>query len=224
MRLDAIMEGVRTGAIESVMFPHDVVANAPRIISDLKAFFPPEQGAFLIGPMAKIGWGTPTLVSVSLGVIIEIPGNIAILGVLKVALPTEDEAILVLQVNFAGAIEFDKKRLYFFASLYDSRILFITIDGEMGLLVAFGDQPNFVLSVGGFHPAFKPPPLPFPSPQRISISLLDTSVARIGVQGYFAVTTNTAQFGAQAELFFGFSAISVEGHLGFDALFQFSPF
>ena len=32
------------------------------------------------------------------------------------------------------------------------------------------------------------------------------------------------QFGARAELFFGFDALSVEGHLGFDALFQFSPF
>ena len=27
--------------IDSVMFPQDVVANAPRIISDLRAFFPP---------------------------------------------------------------------------------------------------------------------------------------------------------------------------------------
>ena len=224
MRLDKIMEGVRTGAIESVMFPRDVIANAPRIISDLKAFFPPQPGLFLIGPMAKLGWGTPTLISVSLGVIIEIPGNIAILGVLKVALPTEDEAILLLQVNFAGAIEFDKRRLYFFAALFNSRILTITIEGELGLLVAFGDQPNFVLSVGGFHPSFKPPPLPFPSPKRISISLLNTAVARIGVQGYFAVTSNTAQFGARAELFFGFSALTVEGHIGFDALFQFSPF
>jgi hypothetical protein len=224
MRLSAIMEGVRTGAIESVMFPRDVVANAPRIISDLKAFFPPRVGIFVIGPMAKLGWGTPTLVSVSLAVIIEIPGNIAILGVLKVALPTEDEAILLLQVNFAGAIEFDKRRLYFFASLFNSRVLTITIEGDMGLLVAFGDQPDFVLSVGGFHPTFKPPPLPFPSPKRISINLLNTSVARIGVQGYFAVTSNTAQFGAKAELFFGFSAISVQGHIGFDALFQFSPF
>ena len=87
MRLEAIIEGVRTGAIESVMFPQDVVANAPRILSDLKAFFPPQDGHFLIGPMAKLGWGTPTLVSASLGVIIEIPGNIAIVGVLKVALP-----------------------------------------------------------------------------------------------------------------------------------------
>ncbi len=224
MRLSAIMEGVRTGAIESVMFPRDVIANAPRILSDLKVFFPPEQGRFVIGPMAKIGWGTPTLISVSLGVIIEIPGNIAILGVLKVALPTENEAILLLQVNFAGAIEFDKRRLYFFAALFNSRVLTITIEGELGLLVAYGDQPDFVLSVGGFHPAFKPPPLPFPSPQRISINLLNTRAARIGVQGYFAVTSNTAQFGAKAELFFGFSAISVQGHIGFDALFQFSPF
>ena len=224
MRLSAIMEGVRTGAIESVMFPRDVIANAPRILSDLKAFFPPEQGRFVIGPMAKLGWGTPPLVTVSLGIIIEIPGNIAILGVLKAALPTEDEAILLLQVNFAGAIEFDKKRLYFFATLFNSRVLTITIEGGMGLLVAFGDQPDFVLSVGGFHPAFTPPPLPFPSPQRISLNLLNTSVARIGVQGYFAVTSNTAQFGAKAELFFGFSAISVSGHIGFDALLQFSPF
>src|SRR5262249_28661883 len=35
MNLQALMEGVRTNAVESVMFPHDVVANAPRIISDL---------------------------------------------------------------------------------------------------------------------------------------------------------------------------------------------
>src|SRR5262249_22751007 len=64
MNLQALVEGVRTGAIESVMFPKDVVANAPRILSDLRAFFPAEEGKFLIGPMAKIGWGTPTLISV----------------------------------------------------------------------------------------------------------------------------------------------------------------
>ena len=224
MNLQALMEGVRTGAVESVMFPHDVVANAPRILSDLRAFFPAKQGTFLVGPMIKLGWGTPTLISVSVGVIIEIPGNIAIVGVLKVVLPTEEAALLKLQVNFAGAIEFDKKRLYFFAALYDSRILFMTIEGEMGLLVAWGDDPTFVISVGGFHPSFDPPPLPFPSPKRIVVSILDTDWARIRVTNYFAVTSNTVQFGAGAELYFGFSAISIQGHIAFDALFQFSPF
>ncbi len=225
MELERLAEGVRTGAIESVMFPDDIIANAPRIISDLREFFPPQADTFLIGPMAKLGWGTPSLVTASLGVIVEIPpGNIAILGVLKVALPHEDAALILIQVNFIGALEVDKKRLWFFAGLFESRVLFITLEGEMGLLIAWGDDANFVLSVGGFHPRFSPPPLPFPNPIRIAINILNTSFARVRVTGYFAVTSNTAQFGARVEVYFGLSAFNIDGHLGFEALFQFSPF
>lgn len=224
MNLDALLAAVRTGGLNSVLFPQNIVANAPRIISDLRAFFPPLEGRFLIGPMAKLGWGTPALVTASLGVIIEIPGNVALVGVLKVVLPAEDAAILRLQVAFVGALEFDKQRLYFFASLFDSRIAYITLDGDMGLLVAWGADANFVVSAGGFHPQFQPPPLPFPSLHRIALDLLSTPTARVHVEGYFAVTTNTAQFGASVDVFFGLSSINAQGHLGFDALFQFSPF
>ncbi|MEU7005172.1 DUF6603 domain-containing protein [Streptomyces sp. NPDC046332] len=223
MNLGALAEGVRTGAVESVMFPKDVVANAPRILSDLRAFFPPERGTFLVGPMAKIGWGTPTLISVSLGVIVEIPGNIAVIGVLRCILPSRDLPLLVLQVNFIGAIEFDKQRLWFYAQLFESRILFMSIEGGMGLLVGWGGG-DLVLSVGGFHPSFKPPPLPFPVPPRISVDIINQPFARIRVSGYFAVTSNTAQFGASAELTLGFEDFGLHGHMAFDALFRFSPF
>ena len=67
----------------------------------------------------------------------------------------------------------------------------------MGLLVAFGDDANFVLAVGGFHPRFKPPPLPFPSPRGSPSTSSTPRCARIRVEGYFAVTTNTVQFGAR---------------------------
>ena len=224
MNLQPLMEGVRSGAINSIMFPQNPVANAPKIISDLRVIFPPYEGKFLIGPMAKLGWGTPTLVSIALGVIIEIPGNIAILGVLKIALPAEDAPLIVIQVNFAGAIEFDKSRLYFFAALFESRILFLTLEGEMGLLVAWGDDANFVVSAGGFHPRFNPPPLPFPSPKRIAVSILNTDIARIRTETYFAVTSNTVQFGSKTEVMFDVGVARIDGHLGFDALFQFSPF
>jgi hypothetical protein len=224
MLLDPLVQGVRTGAVNSILFPTNVIANAPKIISDLRAIFPPQEGTFLIGPMAKIGWGTPTLVSVALGVIIEIPGNVVILGRLRAALPTEDEAVLVLQVSFIGALEFDKRRLWFFATMYDSRVLFITLQGELGLLMDFSDNPNFVLSVGGFHPRFTAPPLPFPSPARIALSLVNEDFARVGVQMYFAVTSNSVQTGCRAEAFFGFDAFSVEGYFSFDALLRFSPF
>lgn len=221
--LDPLAMGVRTGAVNNILFPTNVIANAPRIISDLRAIFPPVEGKFLIGPMAKVGWGTPTLISVSLGIIIEIPGNVVILGRLRVNLPTEDEPVLLLQLTFIGALEFDKRRLWFFASLFESRILFITIDGEMGLLMDFGDQPNFVLSVGGCHPQFKAPALPFPTPRRIELNIINESYARIRADGYFAVTSNSVQFGAHSEMYFGFDALSVEGYFAFDALLRFSP-
>ncbi len=222
--LDPLVQGVRTGAVNNVLFPTDVVANAPRILSDLRAIFPPQDGIFLIGPMAKIGWGTPTLITIALGVIIEIPGNVVILGRLRVALPTDDDqAKLILQVSFVGALEFDKRRIWFFATMYDSRVLFITLDGDMGLLMDFSDNPNFVLSVGGFHPRFTAPPLPFPSPTRVTLSIVNESWARLRAETYFAVTSNSVQMGCRIDAFLGFSAFSVEGYFSFDALLRFSP-
>jgi hypothetical protein len=222
--LDPLVLGVRTGAVNNILFPTNVIENAPRILSDLRAIFPPQEGTFLIGPMAKIGWGTPTLVSIALGVIIEIPGDVVILGRLRVAMPTDEEAVLILQVSFVGALEFDKRRIWFFATMYESRVLFITLEGEMGLLMDFSDNPNFVLSVGGFHPRFTAPPLPFPSPARIALSLINESWARVRAETYFAVTSNSVQMGVRAEAFFGFDALSVEGYFSFDALLRFSPF
>ena len=74
-RLDteALRVGVRTGALNSVLFPQDIIANIARIISDLKDIFPLAVEHFVIGPMGKLGWGTPTLLSLEIGVIIDLP-------------------------------------------------------------------------------------------------------------------------------------------------------
>ena len=59
--------------------------------------------------MGKLGWGTPTLISLELGVILDIPApQLTIIGVLRCILPEEDAPILRLQVNFAGGIDFDR--------------------------------------------------------------------------------------------------------------------
>ena len=222
MLLDPLVQGVRTGAVNSIVFPTNIVANAPKILSDLRTIFPPQEGIFLIGPMAKIGW--TTLITLSLGVIIEIPGDVVILGRLGLILPTAEDPVLVLQVSFVGALEFDKRRIWFFATLFESRVLFITLDGEMGLLMDFSDNPNFVLSVGGFHPRFTAPPLPFPSPARIALSILNESWGRLRAETYFAITSNSVQMGCSIDAFFGYDAFSIEGFFSFDALLRFSPF
>jgi hypothetical protein len=225
--LDVLRDGVRTGAVDDIMFPTDVIANAPRIISDLKAVFPPQEGVFLVGPMAKLGWGSPSLITLAIGIILEIPpGNIAILGVLKLALPTDDETLIQIQVNFIGILDFDEQLLSFDASIYDSYVLFMTLQGDMAVRLKWGGNAAFLISVGGFHPLFKPPDgLHLPATmKRMSITILDYDWAKISADTYFAVTSNTVQFGAHLILFFGVDDASINGQLGLDVLFQFSPF
>lgn len=226
MVVERLAAGVKDGSLNYILFPQDIVANAPTIIASIGAVFPPKNGQFVFGPMGKLGWGTPTLISVELGLMIEVasPVRIAILGVIRCLLPEEHVPLIKLQVNFIGVIDFEKKELKFFASIFDSRLLAFTLAGDMALLISWGESANFVLSVGGFHPAFTPPPMGLPALSRLSISLLGGDNPRLRLEAYFAVTSNTVQFGAKLELYASVAIASIRGMLALDVLFQFSPF
>jgi hypothetical protein len=43
------------------------------------------------------------------------------------------------------------------------------------------------------------------------------------VECYQAVTSNTVQFGAKADISFDLEVCAIRGDIGFDALFQFNP-
>jgi hypothetical protein len=223
--ITALQTGVKTGAVSSILFPEDVVANVTRIISDLKAIFPIVEGHFVIAPMAKLGWGTPTLISLELGIIIDIPApQLVILGILKCVLPTEEAAILKLQVNFAGGIDFDRGLIWFNASLFDSRLLTFTLAGDMALRIGWKGGGVFIITVGGFHPAYQDVPPDLSGMTRLTISLLSGNNPRITVQTYFAITSNSVQSGARAELYAEACGFNVYGYLGYDLLVQFNPF
>jgi len=229
IEVPALVEGIRTNAIKSILFPEDIVANITRIVSDIKQFFPPQQDHFVVGPMAKLGWAS--IVTVELGLLLDLPDPMfAIVGVLKAMLPTEDAALLKLQINFIGVVDFDRGYIFFRADLFDSRLLVFTITGSMAFLVSWGEAQTFALSVGGFHPDFRDiptiPALPngFRNMARIGISLLADDNPRLKIESYFAVTSNTVQFGSKVELYAGAGGFNVYGFLGFDVLFQFDPF
>lgn len=228
MNIDALAAGVRTNAINAVMFPDDPIAEAPRIIADLNQFFPVAEGRYTFGLMGIIGWGTPTLISVELGLIIQVPDPVilAILGVVRVQLPDKAAPVVNLQANFIGAIDFEKEEMFFFAALFESNLATYRIEGEMYFAISWGGNPNFIFTVGGFHPAFKPPPLRGISGplKRLTINLLPTDNPRLTIQAYFAVTSNTVQFGASLDFYFKISKFRVVGYMYLDALFRFNPF
>lgn len=224
MITDAIQSGLRHHSLDSILFPPDPIKNAPQIISTLSTIYPPAEGRYVFGPIFEIGWGTPTLVTAKIGVLIEVPEPIviAILGQLAMALPDPDAPVVEIHVDILGVIDFGKKLFSLDATIHDSRIVVFTISGDMAMRLSWGDNPNFLFSVGGFNPHYQAPP-EFPTLRRITLAL-DMDVVRLTLQAYLAVTSNSFQLGAKLEIYIGADAFNVYGWLGFDALIIFSPF
>jgi hypothetical protein len=222
--VEALRAGVKNHSLDHILFPQDAVRDAPKIISDLRTVFPAAQGRFVFGPMAIIGWGTPTLVEIELGILIELPEpiRIVLLGQVHVTIPRKDLAVVLLQIDVLGILDFGQKLLSVDGVLYDSRVAAFSITGGMACRLSWGEPPSFALSFGGLNPAFQPPPA-FPTLDRMAIALGSSDNPRISLQAYFAITSNTLQFGARAELYAAAHGFNVYGWLGFDALITRSP-
>ena len=231
-RLDAdrLLEAVRDGTVDDILFPAQPVRDARGVVERLGALFPARSGSHVFGPTALITWGPKELIRIKLAVAIEVPAmeRVAILGSLtarvKKRVAGNDLRVLDLQINFAGLIDFEERFIRFDAALYRSRLLGLELAGDAALRVRYGAQPDFVLTLGGFHPDFQPPELSLPlALQRMQITIAKGN-PHIWVDSYFAVTSNSIQFGAAGFLTYEKWGVSVEGGVGFDALFQFDPF
>lgn len=230
MDVDALRDGVRSGALGSLLFPVDPVPRARQIIADVGAIFPPAEGQFVVGPMVKLGWGSPSLITATLAVVIQFPTVvIAILGRIQVALPEEGEAaIVLLRIDVAGVIDPGRGEISVDGTLTGSRIAAFPIDGDFALRARFGPDPLFAVSAGGFHPKFTPPP-GVPRLKRLSIALATGDNPRLRLEAYKALTPATFQFGARAQLYasadLGLAGFfELEAEVGFDVLILFSPF
>lgn len=223
--LEALSDGVRSGALEGLLFPDDPIADATRILADLDAIFPPAAGQYVVGPIAKIGWGTPTLATVDLGVVIQLPDplTISLLGSFEAILPTADAPVLELRVDVAGTLDVTHGTLAIDASLRDSKVAGLALSGDMAMRAAFFDAPSFLMAFGGFNPRFVPP-AGFPALKRLAVALDGGDALRLELAGYFAITSNTIQFGSSCDLWARAIGLTVEGDFTFDALLQLSPF
>jgi hypothetical protein len=221
---DALREGVHQGALDSVLFPQDVVRNALRIINDLRRLFPAAEDHFLVGPMVKFGWGTPTIISLEFGLVLDLPRPaFFVIGRLRVGLPFQAAPLFDIRVAFAGGLDFEAGQLWFDGTLHDSRLITFALTGDMAIRLYWKADANFVLTIGGFHPAYTPPPMQLGNLQRLGITIFDGN-PRLRAETYVAITSNTVQFGAKAELYFGIDIFNVYGFIALDVLIQFDPF
>jgi hypothetical protein len=225
LAIEPLRAGIRAHSVDRILFPEDPVRDAAQIISDLRAIFPPVAGRYVFGPMAIIGYGTPTIIEAEIGIILELPQpfRLVLLGQVNALLPQAEEAIVELHLDVLGVLDFGAQTLSIDASLHDSRIAAFSVFGDMAMRLSWGAEPNFGLAVGGFHPAFRAPPN-FPDLHRLTVALGEGENPRLTMQAYLALTSNTFQCGARAELYAEAAGFNVLGWVGFDALFIFSPF
>lgn len=222
---NAMAKQLGSGGLDAVLFPKDVAGNAPQIFETLKSLFPFKPGGFIIGPMLEVGWGTPNLVAIRVGVLIE-ASQIALLGQLVIQVPPlvdKQLAILRLQIDFVGVIVFDPFKIAFDGKLRDSRVALITLTGQFAFRAAFGDKPTFLLSAGGFHPRFADVPPDIPAPfDRIGAGF-SIGIIGVSVKVYFAVTAATVQTGAEVKVWADVGVASFDAGLGFDAICYLAP-
>ncbi len=226
----ALRSNMKNGGLSSIMFPEDVVENAQRIVSDVGKSFPVAEGNHVFGPILRIGWGTPAIFELTLGVVVSIPSptKVLLLGRFELGLPAlvdtgDVPSPIWIKVDFLGSIDPANGLLSLDGILYDSRLTLYSLEGQFAMQQSFGDDPLFLISIGGFHPDFEPPPK-VPSLNRLSVSIgeMDNPVMRAEL--YLAVTSNTLQLGAKVEASLEIGdKFSVGGWASFDALIIFSP-
>jgi hypothetical protein len=85
--MPALEAGLKTHALDRIMFPPDPVTNAPAIVSVAGSVFPPLRDHLIVGPMVQIAWGAAQLVTIELAIIFEFPTplKVFIMGKLKEA-------------------------------------------------------------------------------------------------------------------------------------------
>lgn len=237
MSIDAIREKVKSDEFDKVLFSDDPIGNIQSIVASLDEIFPIQEGQYTFGVMGELGWGSPNIIDIKAGLLIQVPNfKLAIVGtakseIIRTSIPEkegekpEETVLLRIQISFAGWYDEQKSLFGFDASLYNSEILGLPLQGDAALRLRGGDDPYFMMSVGGFHPDFEPPKgLGLGKLKRIELPLSAESLdIDLSAEFYCAVTSNTVQFGARARAYYSCFAFDIEGKVGFDALFQFSP-
>jgi hypothetical protein len=100
------------------------------------------------------------------------------------------------------------------------------LTGGFAFYVWFGDNPHsgqFVLTLGGYHPDFKPPAY-YPSVPRLGFNWPVSSEASISGDAYFALTPSAVMAGAGLHVTFNAGDLSAWFKGQMDALITWAPF
>ena len=222
--VDNLTTAVYDGSLPTILFVKEIEKNFDRVLANIDKYYPIRNGQMYFGILAQISW--KEILTADVGLFIQAPDPVTIVltGVIKVHISDSSESLLVIKADFIGGIQFDKG-IFFDASLYDSKIVGIDLLGDTAMRIYWGGQTKgFILTAGGFHPQYTPESgFNLPNLKRVGMKL-DYKIVNFSLDSYFAITSNTVQFGTSMFLRIGWEKFGLTGSTSFNALFQFNPF
>lgn len=151
--------------------------------------------------------------------------TIGILGVARMALPSDDTALVSIEMAIECIFSPTNGTIFLLAQLTDNSWLLskdCQLTGGFGFYMCFPDS-QFVVTMGGYHPAFQVDPK-FPNPPRLGYHWSFLGVVSIKGESYFALTNSAVMAGARMEATYGPDWINVWFTAYTDFLLSWDPF
>ena len=195
------------GTLDPLLFPDRPEQRFLEILPAVERFFPPAPGHQVVGLLAEIEWRAE--IGTKFGVFrLALLGELdtlqfALYGTAQLGFPQVDNAH-ILRVRASAEALYDHKAKLFRASLTLTEALLLErvhLTGGAALLIRWGGRSEFAITLGGFHPSFRPfIPEGLREPPRLGAFWKPHSLVDLRVKAYFALTTTSLQFGFAAHV------------------------
>lgn len=151
--------------------------------------------------------------------------EVGVLGVARMALPSDDTALVSIELALKARYSSSEGVLSIQAQLTDNSWILspdCQLTGGFAYFMWF-PQSQFVLTIGGYHPAFQKPP-EFPDVPRLGYHWSLLGAINIKGESYFALTNTCVMAGARFEATYGPNCIHVWFTAYSDFLLSWDPF
>jgi large repetitive protein len=202
------------------------LANDPMgALMQVSTSFPPRRGAFWLA--AGVRFTTFQLVNSTVVVTVAIDKGfeIDVLGISRMALPTENTALVSVELALKARYNSEENILSVQAQLTDNSYLFdrhCQLTGGFAFFMWFS-QGQFVLTLGGYNPSFSKPPQ-FPDVPRLGYNWSLSGDIVIKGGAYFALTNSCVMAGGSLSVTASFGPVSAWFDAYVDFLVAWDPF
>ena len=217
--------GVETFLLVTAIDDNSLANDPLTALMQMGQLMPPRRGAYWIA--AGLRFSTFALVTTTAVVYVSLDRGVevGVLGISRMALPEPDVALISVELALKARYSSSESLLSVQAQLTDNSWLFYQdcqLTGGFAFFMWFADA-QFVLTLGGYHPAFQAPD-GFPTVPRLGFHWQVSSLIVIKGEAYFALTTSCVMAGGLLEAVFDAGFVRAWFNAHADLLISWDPF